>query len=97
MFELQPAANRNADAHERAASPRMGRTGSSKMKKMITLLAVLGMVLALAPAAQAAPGDRISGVTATASSEGASRPAINAVNGTGMVSGELATGMHNQQ
>jgi len=68
------------------------------MKKMITLFAVAGMGLALAPAAQAGPGDRITGVTATASSENtaSARLAIDAVNGAGMTSGELATGMHNQ-
>jgi len=54
MFDLQPTANRNADAHDGGAWRRIGREWSSAMKKMITLLAVLGMVLALAPAAQAA-------------------------------------------
>jgi hypothetical protein len=69
------------------------------MKKLITLFAIAGMVLALVPAAQAAPGDLITGVTATASSEGSgwqSRLAIDAVNGNGITSGELATGMHNR-
>jgi hypothetical protein len=55
MFELQPTANRNADAHDGGAWRRIGRKGSREMKKMISLLAVLGMVLALAPAVQATP------------------------------------------
>jgi len=66
------------------------------MKKMITLLAVLGMVLALPPAA---PAELIAGVTATARSEfdinsGWNRLAVSAVNGFGMVSSEGATGLH---
>jgi len=65
------------------------------MKKMITLFAIAGMVLALAPAAQAAPGEIISGVTATASSEFPNRLAADAVNGDGMVSGSGAGGTHN--
>jgi len=61
------------------------------MKKSIVLLAVFAMVLALAPAAQAAT--LITGTTATASGENSGREAINAVNNSGMT-GSLGTGTH---
>jgi hypothetical protein len=69
------------------------------MKKLITLFAIAGLVLALAPAAQAQT--IIAGVTATAGSEydpgwgpDYVRSATKAVDGTGILSGEGATGLH---
>ena len=64
------------------------------MKKSITLLAVLGLVLALAPAAHAQTIITLVGTNSTAVDEqGAGRDATNVTNGSGMT-GEGATGLH---
>jgi hypothetical protein len=61
-----------------------------KTKKNNVLLGVAGLVLALAPTAQA---DLIMGVTATASAEITPGSAANAVNGSGLT-GSLGAGTH---
>jgi hypothetical protein len=63
------------------------------MKKLITLFAIAGMVLALAPAAQAQEIIDPSGFTATARYESTGSAAA-AVNGSGIVSGAGAEGIH---
>ncbi len=55
MFELQPTANRNADAHDGGAWPRVGRKGSREKKKIDTLFAVTAMFLATASVYAQAP------------------------------------------
>jgi hypothetical protein len=63
------------------------------MKKLITLFAIAGLVLALAPAAQAQEIIDNTGFTATESYADQGSATV-AVDGTGIVSGEGATGMH---
>ena len=68
-------------------------------KRHITLFTAIAAAAAFASSAQAAPGDIISSVTATARSEfnfssGWHLQIEEAVNGDGMVSGEGATGLH---
>jgi hypothetical protein len=60
------------------------------MKKTISILAIAGFILALAPTAQAATIIDPSTLTATAGTENGTRVAQNAVDGSGMVS----TGIH---